>query len=183
MPLVRLADYRPAPYLLERTDLTVQLHSGHTEVVAQLAFLPNPLAQPGPLVLQGVDLELLELRLDGELLPAEAFQLSEDQLVITQPPAGVFQLQSRVRIHPETNSTLEGLYASGGLFTTQCEAEGFRRITFHPDRPDLLSRFQVRIEADRASCPVLLSNGNCIETGDLDAGRHFAVWEDRKSVV
>ena len=178
MPLVRLADYRPAPYLLERTDLTVQLHSGHTEVVAQLAFLPNPLAQPGPLVLQGVDLELLELRLDGELLPAEAFELSVDQLVITQPPAGVFQLQSRVRIHPETNSTLEGLYASGGLFTTQCEAEGFRRITFHPDRPDLLSRFQVRIEADRASCPVLLSNGNCIETGDLDAGRHFAVWDD-----
>ncbi len=178
MPLVRLADYRPAPYLLERTDLTVQLHSGHTEVMAQLAFVPNPLAQPGPLVLQGVDLELLELRLDGELLPAEAFELSADQLVITQPPAGVFQLQSRVRIHPETNSTLEGLYASGGLFTTQCEAEGFRRITFHPDRPDLLSRFQVRIEADRASCPVLLSNGNCIETGDLDAGRHFAVWDD-----
>jgi len=178
MPLVRLADYRPAPYLLERTDLTVQLHSGHTEVLAQLAFVPNPLAQPGPLVLQGVDLELLELRLDGELLPAEAFELSADQLVITQPPAGVFQLQSRVRIHPETNSTLEGLYASGGLFTTQCEAEGFRRITFHPDRPDLLSRFQVRIEADRASCPVLLSNGNCIETGDLDAGRHFAVWDD-----
>ena len=178
MPLVRLADYRPAPYLLERTDLTVQLHSGHTEVLAQLAFLSNPLAQPGPLVLQGVDLELLELRLDGELLPAEAFELSADQLVITQPPAGVFQLQSRVRIHPETNSTLEGLYASGGLFTTQCEAEGFRRITFHPDRPDLLSRFQVRIEANRASCPVLLSNGNCIETGDLDAGRHFAVWDD-----
>ncbi|PHX67949.1 MAG: aminopeptidase N [Cyanobium sp. Baikal-G2] len=178
MPLVRLADYRPAPYLLERTDLTVQLHSGHTEVVAQLAFLPNPLAQPGPLLLQGVDLELLELRLDGELLPAEAFELSADQLVIAQPPAGAFQLQSRVRIHPETNSTLEGLYASGGLFTTQCEAEGFRRITFHPDRPDLLSRFQVRIEADRASCPVLLSNGNCIETGDLDAGRHFAVWDD-----
>ncbi len=178
MPLVRLADYRPAPYLLERTDLTVQLYSGHTEVLAQLAFVPNPLAQPGPLVLQGVDLELLELRLDGELLPAEAFELSADQLVITQPPAGVFQLQSRVRIHPETNSTLEGLYASGGLFTTQCEAEGFRRITFHPDRPDLLSRFQVRIEADRASCPVLLSNGNCIETGDLDAGRHFAVWDD-----
>ncbi|MDP4681476.1 MAG: aminopeptidase N [Cyanobium sp. MAG_255] len=178
MPLVRLADYRPAPYLLERTDLTVQLHSGHTEVVAQLAFLPNPLAQPGPLVLQGVDLELLELRLDGELLPAEAFELSADQLLITQPPAGSFQLQSRVRIHPETNSTLEGLYASGGLFTTQCEAEGFRRITFHPDRPDLLSRFQVRIEADRASCPVLLSNGNCLDRGDLDAGRHFAVWDD-----
>ena len=178
MPLVRLADYRPAPYLLERTDLTVQLHSGHTEVVAQLAFLPNPLSQPGPLVLQGVDLELLELHLDGEPLPAAAFQLSADQLVIPQAPAGAFQLQSRVRLHPEANSTLEGLYISGGLFTTQCEAEGFRRITFHPDRPDLLSRFQVRIEADRASCPVLLSNGNCLDSGDLDDGRHFAVWDD-----
>ncbi len=184
MPLVRLADYRPAPYLLERTDLTVQLHSSHTEVVAQLAFLPNPLAQPGPLVLQGVDLELLELHLDGEPLPASAFQLSSDQLVIPQAPAGAFQLQSRVRLHPEANSTLEGLYVSGGLFTTQCEAEGFRRITFHPDRPDLLSRFQVRIEADLASCPVLLSNGNCLDSGPLPpdpvtgAGRHFAVWDD-----
>lgn len=184
MPLVRLADYRPAPYLLERTDLTVQLHSSHTEVVAQLAFLPNPLAQPGPLVLQGVDLELLELHLDGEPLPAAAFQLSSDQLVIAQAPAGAFQLQSRVRLHPEANSTLEGLYVSGGLFTTQCEAEGFRRITFHPDRTDLLSRFQVRIEADLASCPVLLSNGNCLDSGPLPpdpvsgAGRHFAVWDD-----
>ncbi len=83
-----------------------------------------------------------------------------------------------MRIHPETNTTLEGLYVSGGLFTTQCEAEGFRRITFHPDRPDLLSRFQVRIEADRQSCPVLLSNGNCLETGDLTGGRHYAVWDD-----
>ncbi len=184
MPLVRLADYRPAPYLLERTDLTVQLHSSHTEVVAQLAFVPNPLAQPGPLVLQGVDLELLELQLDGEPLPAAAFQLSADQLVIPQAPAGAFQLQSRVRLHPEANSTLEGLYISGGLFTTQCEAEGFRRITFHPDRPDLLSRFQVRIEADLASCPVLLSNGNCLDSGPLPpdpvsgAERHFAVWDD-----
>jgi aminopeptidase N len=97
-------------------------------------------------------------------------------------------LRSLVRIHPETNSSLEGLYVSGGLFTTQCEAEGFRRITYHPDRPDLLSRFRVRIEADRATCPVLLSNGNCVDTGLLQpephaAGaepspRHYAVWDD-----
>jgi aminopeptidase N len=83
-----------------------------------------------------------------------------------------------VRIEPHRNTTLEGLYVSGGLFTTQCEAEGFRRITWHPDRPDLLSRFRVRLEADRDSCPVLLCNGNCLETGDLGDGRHYALWDD-----
>jgi aminopeptidase N len=190
MPLVRLADYRPAPCLLERIDLTVQLQATHTEVVARLAFVPNPAApspehpSPDPLVLQGVDLELLELRLDGQPLAAAAYERDAEQLRIANPPQGPFVLESRVRIHPETNSTLEGLYVSGGLFTTQCEAEGFRRITFHPDRPDLLSRFRVRIEADRASCPVLLSNGNCIETGALapdpatGAARHYAIWDD-----
>ena len=183
MALVRLADYRPAPYLLDRTDLTVQLHADHTEVVAQLAFRPNPAAgsvggAPEPLVLQGVDLELVELRLDGRLLEPAAYQLGTHQLLIPDPPSGPFRLESRVRIHPETNTSLEGLYVSSGLFTTQCEAEGFRHITFHPDRPDLLSRFRVRIEAERASCPVLLSNGNCVETGALEGGRHYAIWDD-----
>ena len=178
MPLVRLADYRPAPFLLDRTDLVVQLHTDHSEVAAQLAFRPNPAAEPGPLLLQGVDLELLELAIDGRKLEPGAYQLGASELLIAEPPTGAFLLESRVRLHPHSNTTLEGLDVSGGLFTTQCEAEGFRRITFHPDRPDLLSRFQVRIEANRASCPVLLSNGNCIETGDLDAGRHFAVWDD-----
>ncbi len=181
---VRLADYRPAPQLLERTDLLVVLAAQATEVTARLVFQPNPAVAAGPLVLQGVDLELLELRLDGEPLAPEAYVLEPEQLVIPAPPAHPFVLESRVRIHPETNTTLEGLYVSGGLFTTQCEAEGFRRITFHPDRPDLLSRFRVRIEAEQASCPVLLSNGNCIETGPLPAdpatgaARHFAVWDD-----
>ena len=178
MAVVRLADYRPAPQLLERTDLTVQLHPDHTEVAARLVFQPNPAADHGPLVLQGVELELLELRIDGEPLAADAYQCSSDHLVIAHPPSQPFVLESRVRIHPETNTTLEGLYVSGGLFTTQCEAEGFRRITFHPDRPDLLSRFRVRIEADRDSCPVLLSNGNCVDKGELKGGRHYVVWDD-----
>ena len=184
MPLVRLADYRPAPFLLDRTDLVVQLHTDHSEVAAQLAFRPNPAAEPGPLLLQGVDLELLELAIDGRKLEPGAYQLGAGELLIAEPPTGAFLLESRVRLHPHSNTTLEGLYVSGGLFTTQCEAEGFRRITFHPDRPDLLSRFQVRIEADRASCPVLLSNGNCIATGELPAdpvsgaARHFASWDD-----
>ena len=178
MTTVRLADYRPAPQVLERTDLTVHLGADATEVEARLTFRPNPGVAAAPLRLEGVGLELIELRLDGSLLPSDAYQLVDGGLIISHPPAEPFQLGSRVRIHPETNTTLEGLYVSGGLFTTQCEAEGFRRITFHPDRPDLLSRFQVRIEADRQSCPVLLSNGNCLETGDLTGGRHYAVWDD-----
>jgi aminopeptidase N len=184
MTTVRLADYRPAPQLLDRTDLTVRLQADHAEVEARLAFRPNPAAEPGPLVLQGVALQLLELRLDAEPLPADAYVLDAGQLVIAEPPAGPFVLESRMRLYPHTNTTLEGLYVSGGLYTTQCEAEGFRRITFHPDRPDLLSRFRVRIEADRDSCPVLLCNGNCVETGDLPAdpatgaARHYAVWDD-----
>ena len=178
MAVVRLVDYRPAPQLLERTDLTVQLHPGHAEVAARLAFMPNPAVSPGPLVLMGVELELLDLRIDGEPLAPGVYTRSDDRLVIAQPPERPFVLESRVRLHPDTNTTLEGLYVSGGLFTTQCEAEGFRRITFHPDRPDLLSRFRVRIEADQASCPVLLSNGNCIDTGVLEGGRHYAVWDD-----
>ena len=178
MTTVRLADYRPAPQVLDRTDLTVHLGADATEVEARLAFRPNPGVAPAPLRLEGVGLELIELRLDGRLLHDGDYQLVDGGLRIAAPPAEPFVLESRVRIHPETNTTLEGLYVSGGLFTTQCEAEGFRRITFHPDRPDLLSRFQVRIEADRESCPVLLSNGNCLETGDLAGGRHYAVWDD-----
>jgi aminopeptidase N len=181
---VRLADYRPAPCLISRIELCFQLDPSGSQVHARLECAPNPAAQPGPLELRGVDLELLELRLDGQPLAPGAYALEPERLVIAAPPPRPFVLESRVRIHPETNTTLEGLYVSGGLFTTQCEAEGFRRITFHPDRPDLLSRFRVRIEADRASCPVLLSNGNCIEAGALPpdpatgAERHYAVWDD-----
>ena len=188
MATVRLADYRPAPYLIDRTELRVQLFADHSLVEAELSFRPNPAAVPGPLDLRGEELELLALALDGEELPRQAYRLEPGRLVLPQPPARAFQLRSRVRIHPETNTTLEGLYVSGGMFTTQCEAEGFRRISFHPDRPDLLSPFRVRLEADRASCPVLLSNGNCVEAGPLAAEpnaagaepspRHYAIWDD-----
>ncbi len=182
MSTVRLADYRPAPFLLERTDLRFQLFADQTLVEAILAFTPNPAAagDAEQLELRGEELELLELRCDGEPLAAAAYRLEPGRLLLLDPPRHPFRLESRVRIHPETNTSLEGLYVSGGMFTSQCEAEGFRRITFHPDRPDLLSRFRVRIEADRESCPVLLSNGNCIEAGPLagDPSRHFAVWDD-----
>jgi len=183
MGAVHLADYRPAPFLLDRTDLTVRLFHDHAVVETVLAFRPNPAASSAPLALMGVDLALEELSLDGAPLPASAYAQEADRLVLAAPTQRPFVLASRVQIQPHSNTTLEGLYVSGGLFTTQCEAEGFRRITFHPDRPDLLSRFEVRIEADRDLCPVLLSNGNCIDTGILPATgegplRHYAVWDD-----
>jgi aminopeptidase N len=154
-----------------------------------LAFLPRPGAPEGPeaavepLELRGVDLELRALELDGVALDAGAFVIEDDRLLVLQPPRRPFVLTSTVWLDPRANSSLEGLYVSGGMVTTQCEAEGFRRITYHPVRPDLLSRFRVRIEADRDSCPVLLSNGNGIEAGDLPPGtggeaRHYAVWDD-----
>jgi aminopeptidase N len=175
---VRLADYRPFPYQLDRTDLIVRLFDDHAEVESCLAWSPNGATTSQPMELRGVALDLLELAIDGETLAPGAYRLEGDRLVILTPPPGPFVLTSRVRIQPQTNTTLEGLYASGGLFTTQCEAEGFRRICFHPDRPDLLSRFQVRIEADQATAPVLLSNGNCLERGPLPDGRHYAIWDD-----
>ena len=179
MTLVRLADYRPSPYLLERTDLTVQIFDGYSLVAASLHCKPNPAVAPGPLRLCGEGLDLLKLRLDGSDLPPSAYRLEPGALVLLDPPLRPFQLDSLVRIQPETNSSLEGLYVSGGMVTSQCEAEGFRRITYHPDRPDLLSRFRVRIEADRTRCPVLLSNGNGIGAGPLeDPNRHYAIWDD-----
>jgi len=181
MAPVHLHDYRPYPYQLERIDLTVQLHGDHARVVSRLCLQPRTPApaEAVPLELMGVDLELETLALDGTPLDHQAFRQEQDRLVVLQPPQRPFVLESAVRIRPQDNATLEGLYASGGLFTTQCEAEGFRRITFHPDRPDVLSRFRVRIEADRLRCPVLLSNGNCLEQGELEGeGRHFAVWDD-----
>ena len=179
MSTVRLADYRPAPYLLSRTDLTVRLFADHAMVEAELAFAANPAGAEGsPLELAAVDLQLERLAIDGQPLSPGDYEQGEGTLTIKAPPRSPFVLSSRVRIEPHANTTLEGLYVSGGLFTTQCEAEGFRRITVHPDRPDLLSRFRVRIEADRTDCPVLLCNGNCIETGELAAGRHYAIWDD-----
>jgi aminopeptidase N len=188
MNLVRLGDYRPSAQLLHRTDLCFRLFDDHAVVEAELHFAPNPAVEDGrsPLRLKGVNLQLEELRLDGKPLDSSAYGLDDEGLTLRQVPAGPFRLASRVRIHPQTNTSLEGLYLSEGLFTTQCEAEGFRRITFHPDRPDLLSRFRVRIEADRQRCPVLLSNGNCVDQGNLPPqpedpaapARHFAVWDD-----
>jgi aminopeptidase N len=178
-PSVHLKDYTPPPYFIDRTHLVVELGEQATIVTAELEFRRNP-AIPGrvdELVLAGSELELLAIAINGAPLATNRYRLTSNALVIDAPPAQ-FTLATRARIHPERNTALSGLYKSSGNFCTQCEAEGFRRITWYLDRPDVLARFTVRIEAERERYPVLLSNGNTIEAGELSDGRHFAVWED-----
>jgi aminopeptidase N len=175
---VRLQDYRAPDYLVESVALDFRLGAGATEVAARLAVHRSPSAAPGqPLALDGQELELLEIRFDGEPLGANRYTIDDERLTLHEPPER-FVLETRVRIHPERNTALEGLYFSDGIFCTQCEAEGFRRITWFPDRPDVMTRYRVRIEGDAAALPVLLANGNLIEEGELPGGRHYAVWED-----
>lgn len=176
---VRLADYRPPAYLIETTDLDVRIFDPHTDVRAVLSVVRNPAAGNAPrvLTLNGVQLELRGLQLDGKTLDANAYQLREEELILPDVP-DQFTLTIDTRIYPRTNTSLEGLYLSKGMYCTQCEAEGFRKITYYLDRPDVMAKFRTRVEADRASCPVLLSNGNPVERGELEGGRHFVVWED-----
>lgn len=178
-PVTRLTDYRPPAWLVDHTRLDVDLRDGHATVTAELAVRRNPTRddRPGELVLDGEHLELLSLSVDDRLLGEQDYRLEEGRLTVPGVPEQ-FTLTSRVRIHPESNTALEGLYRSNGMYCTQCEAEGFRRITFFPDRPDVLSRFTTTIHADRAAYPLLLSNGNPVDSGDEEGGRHYATWDD-----
>ena len=173
---VRLADYTAWAFQLPTIQLNVNVQDTFVLVEARMELVPQ--ASAAPLALRGVELELLRVAVDGRELESSEFRQADGWLTIDHPPAQPFVLETCCRIDPYTNSSLEGLYASGGMLSTQCEAEGFRRITFHPDRPDVLSRWTVRIEASRASCPVLLSNGNAIAEDDLADGRHAVTWED-----
>jgi aminopeptidase N len=176
---IRLQDYRPPAYLIDNTFLTFELHEDFTLVKSRLSMRRDPEVNKEPLILHGEALELLGLCIDGEALPADRYTVDEACLIIDTVP-DAFTLECRTRINPRDNTCLKGLYQSGGMFCTQCEAEGFRRITYYLDRPDVMAVFTVRVEADRVSCPVLLSNGNRIDAGiDGDnAERHWAVWED-----
>jgi aminopeptidase N len=177
---IKLEDYRPAAYLVDEVGLDARLEPHDTIVTSRLAIRPNPAAeQPGaPLALDGERIKLLEVKLDGKTLAAGDYQLSDSGMVLPRVPDKPFALEITTSCNPEDNRALTGLYRSNGIYCTQCEAEGFRRITYFPDRPDVLSRYRVRIEADRQAAPVLLSNGNLVETGDQGDGRHYAVWED-----
>ncbi|MEA3025398.1 MAG: aminopeptidase [Alphaproteobacteria bacterium] len=176
---VRLSEYRPPDWLVETVDLDVKLHPTRTPVRTTLKLKPNPAAgAPAPLVLDGDGLTLLSLKIDGEPIAADRYVATPDGLTIAQPPQHPFTLEIETLVDPQANTQLSGLYRSSGNYCTQCEAEGFRRITYYPDRPDVMAVFTTRIEADKAEAPVLLANGNLRESGDLPTGRHFAVWHD-----
>ena len=177
---VRLADYRVPDFLVDSVDLQIDLDRRATRVISTLSLRPNPSGQEGAaLALDGDELVFLGAELDGAELSEGAFEVSPKQFVLANPPRRPFTLRIETRLDPTANTKLMGLYRSGSAYCTQCEAEGFRRITFFPDRPDVLSTYRVRIEADRTEAPVLLSNGNLETTGDADRpGRHFSVWRD-----
>ncbi len=175
---IHLKDYRPPAWLVETVTLDVSLHPTRTKIRATLAFKPNPQSGPAPLALDGDDLTLTSLKLDGTALPSESYVATSDSLLIAQPPNGPFTLEIETLVDPSANTHLSGLYRSSGTYCTQCEAEGFRRITYFPDRPDVMAVYTTRIEAEKTEAPVLLANGNLTERGDLAGGRHFAVWRD-----
>jgi aminopeptidase N len=176
---VRLKDYRPPDYLIDKVDLDVKLDATATKVLARLEIRPNPQGRPdAALVLDGDGLLARRIALEGESLDPAANFVSPDRLTIAQAPQTPFTLEIETEIDPSANSRLMGLYRSGSAYCTQCEPEGFRRITYFLDRPDVLSVYTVRIEAAKAEAPLLLSNGNRIEAGDLGDGRHYALWRD-----
>ncbi|MBW3559385.1 MAG: aminopeptidase N, partial [Proteobacteria bacterium] len=170
---VRLADYRPPAFLVDEVELSFDLQPSATRVRARLQLRRNT---AGALRLDGRNLRLISLAVDGRRLEPADYVLEADGLTLPTPP-DAFALETEVEIDPSANTALEGLYISGGRFCTQCEAEGFRKITFFPDRPDVLARYTVRIEADRVY-PRLLANGNRLESGETPEGRHYAVWRD-----
>jgi len=172
---IKLSDYRPPAFLVDEVHLTFLLEPNTTRVKAKLSVRRNG-DHADPLVFNGERLTPVSVAIDGKVLTAAEHAIDAEFLTIPNAP-DAFTLETEVEIDPENNKALEGLYMSGGRFCTQCEAEGFRKITFWPDRPDVLSKFTVRIEADR-KFRHLLANGNLVEQGQLPDGRHFAVWND-----
>jgi aminopeptidase N len=178
---VYLKDYRRPPFLIDAAELQVRLAPSATEVASRLQVRPNDATgrtAPGPLALDGEKLQLLSVAVDGTALSEGEYTVTERALTIAKPPAGPFTLELRTICDPQANKALTGLYRSGSLYCTQCEPEGFRRITYYLDRPDVLATFRVRLEADVKEAPVLLANGNLVEEGQAGKGRHYAVWED-----
>ncbi len=176
---IYLKDYTPPAYLISTIDLDVDIRDDHALVRATLALARNPKAADAhaPLLLNGEELELVSVKLDGRALAPGDYALGEESLSIAKVPER-FTLETVSRIRPHKNTKLEGLYASSNGFFTQCEAQGFRRITWFIDRPDVMARYTNTIRADRDRYPVLLSNGNLVAQGESAGGRHWAKWDD-----
>ncbi|MGB1254549.1 MAG: aminopeptidase N [Thiolinea sp.] len=174
---IYLKDYQAFPWHVESVALTFELGEEYTLVTNTSCYQRNAGAVDSTLFLHGEVPELQSCKLNGEVLPAEAYQLSDEGLMFSGLP-DTAELEIVTRIYPQKNTSLEGLYQSSGNFCTQCEAQGFRKITYYPDRPDVMSLFTTRIIANKEKYPVLLSNGNLLESGELDNGQHWACWED-----
>jgi len=174
---IYLKDYRPPAYWIETVDLQFELGEQQTRVYSQLQLHRNTLADSTGLMLNGENLVLGEVKLNGRLLSDTDYQLDDKSLTLQNLPEHV-ELEIETFIKPQENFSLEGLYKSSGNFCTQCEAEGFRKITYFPDRPDVMAVFSTRIIADKKRYPVLLSNGNPVDSGELEDGRHWVLWQD-----
>ncbi len=176
---IKLSEYVEFPFLIP--SIYLDFNIGKEDIVVTSLMIIQPkVEKSAELFLNGSEVELLSISINGIELTSKEYLLSENQLLIYNAPSIEFELKVKSKIDPFLNSSLEGLYSSSGMLTTQCEAEGFRRICFHPDRPDVLSKYKVRIEADRFLYPVLLSNGNKKYSGNLaiDSNRHEFIWED-----
>ena len=180
-PTTYLKDYLPAPYIIDSLFLNFSLEPNTTRVASRLELKPNPASQEknAALVLSGEKIKLISVKLDGKEMHPAGFELTDSNLTLSNVPATPFTLEIETECDPVGNTQLSGLYQSNGMYCTQCEAEGFRRITHFYDRPDVMTRYTVRMEASKALCPILLSNGNRQEAGDVaGTDRHFAVWQD-----
>ena len=179
---IYLKDYVPPAWLIDSIDLHVAIHDGYAEVRGTLACRRNPAGPGDDLVLDGEELALQALAIGGTTLTPASYTFDDDTLTIRDINGAAlpdsFVLETRVRIEPDRNTQLSGLYRSKDGYFTQCEAQGFRRISFFPDRPDVMARFTCIVEAERERFPQLLSNGNRVASGDLDGARHWARWED-----
>ena len=176
---IHLKDYHPPAYLVDEVKLTFDLDPVDTRVHSLLSLRRSPALQEKnpPLELNGEDLQLHTIKMNGKALTGQQYRQEDEKLVIPDVPEQ-FVLETEVVIHPRENTRLEGLYVSHDILCTQCEAEGFRRITFFPDRPDVMARYTVTLRADKKRYPVLLANGNLEKQGDLEDGRHYAIWHD-----
>jgi len=175
---VFLKDYKSPDYYFDTVDLKFSLGEEKTIVCSKITVYPSVEGSTSPLVLDGQDMKLVSIKVNGKELKEEDFHLDSRHLTLSSPPSGKFTLEIVNEICPQKNTSLEGLYKSSGNFCTQCEAEGFRKITFYQDRPDIMAKYTCRIEADKSLYPMLLSNGNLVEQGDIEGGRHYALWED-----
>jgi len=172
-----LKDYKAPDYAFEKVDLKFELGEEKTLVTSNIRVIPKS-SDGAPLILDGENLKLVSLKINGSPVPEGNHKIAARKLHLTSLPTSAFDLEIVTEIEPQNNTSLEGLYKSTGNFCTQCEAEGFRKITYFQDRPDVMSKFTTRIEADKTLYPVLLGNGNLIEEGELSVGKHYAVWED-----